>query len=323
MTGPTTRAADHDDGADGQRQSAGTRSPGAQPCSPFAGIHSEGTRWDAAREELLWVDILAGRVHMARIGADGLLGPVRTVDVGRHAGAVAPAAEGGHIVAATTGFLHVDDAGAVRELVQPEAGRADVRMNDAICDPQGRFWAGTMAYDEAPGAGRLYRLGLDGACALVLEGLTISNGMGWSPDGGTMYLADSGVGDVYAFDFDAGTGDLSHQRTLVHVTQPGVPDGLTVDDEGNLWVALWDGGAVACFDAEGALRATVQVPVARPTSCAFGGNDGATLFVSTSREGLGPTALERQPLAGHVLRVDGLGVTGPPCTPYRGPTSAP
>jgi sugar lactone lactonase YvrE len=162
-------------------------------------------------------------------------------------------------------------------------------MNDGICDPQGRFWAGTMAYAETPGAGRLYRLELDGSCTLVLDGLTISNGMGWSPDGTIMYLADSGVGDVFAFDFDPSGGTLDQRRTFVHVGTPGAaPDGLTVDSDGDVWVALWNGGAVARYAPDGSLRETVPVPVDRPTSCAFGGRDGATLFVTTSREGLDP-----------------------------------
>jgi sugar lactone lactonase YvrE len=113
-------------------------------------------------------------------------------------------------------------------------------MNDGACDPQGRFWAGTMAYDESPGAGALYRLELDSSCTTVLTGLTISNGIGWSPDGATMYLADSGTGQVEAFGFDGATGDLSGRRILVRIEQPGVvPDGLTVDQEGGIWVALW------------------------------------------------------------------------------------
>jgi sugar lactone lactonase YvrE len=252
------------------------------------------------------------------MGAEGGLEQVRTFELGRHVGAAVPAAGGGYLVAAATGFMHLDDQGTITELVQPEAGRTDVRMNDAICDPQGRMWAGTMAYDETPGAGRLYCLALDGKYALVLDGLTISNGMGWSPDGRTMYLADSGAGDVYAFDFDPATGELSHRRTLLHVTPPAVPDGLTVDHRGDLWVALWDGGTVARYDADGVLQATVAVPVDRPTSCAFGGTDGATLFVSTSRHGLDAAALARQPHAGHLLSVTGLGATGPPCTPYGG-----
>ena len=298
--------------------------PVARVCSAGRGLHPEGPRWDADRAELIWVDILAGEVHTATIGDGGHAEPVRTLQVGRHVGAAAPAAAGGYVLAAAGGFCHVDDDGALTELAQPEAGRPEVRMNDGNCDPQGRFWAGTMAYAETPGAGRLYRLELDGRCTLVLDGLTISNGMGWSPDGTTMYLADSGTGDIFAFDFNPAGGTLGPRRTLAHVDIPGAaPDGLTVDSDGDLWVALWNGGALARYAPDGKLRETVPVPVDRPTSCAFGGRDGATLFVTTSRDGLDAAELARQPQAGHVLAIDGLGVTGPACTPYRGAMCAP
>jgi sugar lactone lactonase YvrE len=298
---------------------AARAAPSARTCTALPGLLVEGPRWDAERGELIWVDILAGEVHISPVSADGELAAVRTLRAGRHVGAAAPAVEGGYVLAAAGGFCHIDGGGTLTELARPEGDREDVRMNDGICDPQGRFWGGTMAYAETRGAGRLYRLELDGTCTEVLDGLTISNGMGWSPDGATMYLADSGSGDVYAFDFDPASGDIDRRRTLLHVDVPGAaPDGLTIDDEGDLWVALWNGGAVARYAPDGSLRQTVPVPVDRPTSCAFGGPDGATLFVTTSRDGLDEFALARQPRAGHVLCIEGLGVTGPPCSPYRG-----
>lgn len=196
-------------------------------------------------------------------------------------------------------FLFADVSGNVRELAQPEAGRSDVRMNDGACDPQGRFWAGTMAHDESPGAGVLYRLELDGRCTTVRAALTSSNGIGWSPDGTAMYLSDSGTGTIERFDFDGAIGDIVGRRVIVEIAEPGVaPDGLTVDAEGGIWVALWDGGAVRCYTSEGSLVATVPVPVDRPTSCAFGGPDLTTLFITTARHGLGETALARQPMLG-------------------------
>src|SRR5215213_2206882 len=153
------------------------------PWSATAGLLSEGPRWHEERGELLWVDILGRNLHLGRPGIDGALETVQTITVDRHVGAAAPATNGGYVLAAGTGYLHVDDEGTVHELAQPEAGRSDVRMNDGACDSQGRFWAGTMAYDETPGAGALYRLELDGRCTTVLTGLTISNGIGWRPDG--------------------------------------------------------------------------------------------------------------------------------------------
>jgi sugar lactone lactonase YvrE len=287
--------------------------------STTAGLLSEGPRWHEEAGELLWVDILGATFHRGSIATDGGLELVTSVAIDRHIGAVAPVVDGGYVLAAGTGFLFVDPAGSVSELAQPEAGRSDVRMNDGACDPQGRFWAGTMAYDESPAAGALYRLELDGSCTRVLTGLTISNGIGWSPDGATMYLADSGTGRVEAFDFHGDTGAISGRRTLVHIEQPGVaPDGLTVDEDGGIWVALWGGGVIQRYAADGSRLATVRLPVERPTSCAFGGPDRAALFVTTARGGLDEVALARQPHAGHVFRIDGLGVRGMPCAPYRG-----
>ena len=194
-------------------------------------------------------------------------------------------------------------------------------MNDGACDPQGRFWAGTMAYDESPGAGALYRLELDGSCTTMLTGLSISNGIGWSPDASTMYLNDSGTGCVDAFRFDGSSGTISDRRTLVHIDRPGVaPDGLTVDREGGIWIALWNGGAVSRYAPDGSLLATVRLPVERPTSCAFGGPGLDTLFVTSARTDLDDDALARQPHAGRLFAIDGLGVRGLPGLPYRGRT---
>ena len=289
----------------------------AWPLEP--GRLSEGPRWDDERQELLWVDILGRGFHRATLTAGGEPDQVRTMVLDRHVGAVAPVAGGGYVLAAGQGFLFVDEAGSIRELAQPEAGNEKVRMNDGACDPQGRFWAGTMAYDESPGAGTLYRLELDGQCSTVLTGLTISNGIGWSPDGATMYLSDSGTSLVEAFDFDGDTGAISGRRTLVHVDRAGMsPDGLTVDEQGDIWVGMYNGWAIHQYGPDGTLRATVDIPAAQATSCAFGGTDRRTLFVTTGRERLDESALERQPDAGRVFTVKGLDARGAKCAPYRG-----
>jgi sugar lactone lactonase YvrE len=299
--------------------SATTRPSAAVPCSRTVGLLSEGPRWDAERDELLWVDIVGARLHRGRPDANGFLEESTSVQLDRFVGAAAPAAVGGYVLAAHAGFLFLDESGGMVELAQPEAGRTHVRMNDGACDPQGRFWAGTMAFDEAPGEGVLYRLELDGTCTTVLTGLTISNGIGWSPDGARMYLSDSGTATIDAFDFDPVTGDISARGAIVRITDKGVaPDGLTVDEEGNLWVALWGGSAVRRYSPDGSPLHTVAMPIERPTSCAFGGSDRATLFVTTARHGLDAVALARQPDAGRVFRVDGLGTRGEPCVPYRG-----
>lgn len=293
--------------------------PSVTPWSVTLGRLTEGPRWHEERGELLWVDILGRQLHRGTLTPDGALDEVVTISIDRHVGAVAPAVGGGYVLAAGTGFLFVDEDGSIRELAQPEAGRTDVRMNDGACDPEGRFWAGTMAYDESPGAGVLYRLELDGSCTTVLTGLTIANGIGWSPDGRTMYLNDSGVGSVEAFGFDGDSGAISDRRTLVQIDPTdGAPDGLTVDEEGGIWVALWGGGAINRYAPDGSLLTSVRVPVDRPTSCAFGGPERTTLFVTTARAGLDDAARARQPHSGRVFSIVGLGVRGLPCLPYRG-----
>jgi len=295
--------------------------PVVKVLSAASGLLSEGPRWHAERGELLWVDILGRKLHRGTLTADGGLGRIETISLEQHVGAVAPAIGGGYVVAAGQGFLFVDDFGAVHELAQPEAGRDEVRMNDGACDPQGRFWAGTMAYDESPGAGVLYRLELDGSCTTVLTGLTISNGIGWSPDGRTMYLNDSGPRCLDAFAFEGLAGAIADRRTLVRIEDPDeAPDGLTVDQEGGIWVALWNGGAVQRYAPDGTLVEVVELPVARPTSCVFGGPDHATLFVTSARADLDEEALALQPDAGRLFAIEGLGVRGLPTFPYRGPT---
>lgn len=283
------------------------------------GVLSEGPRWHEERQELLWVDILGKQVHRGRVGDDGALEVLTTMDLDRHVGAVAPAEGGGYVAAAGQGYLYITPDGSVRDLAQPEAGNAAVRMNDGACDPQGRFWAGTVAYDETPGAAALYRLELDGSTTTMLTGLTISNGIGWSPDGTAMYLNDSGSAHVFAFDYDGPSGEISGQRVLVHMDTPGiVPDGLTVDEHGGIWVALWGGSAVHRYNPDGSLAEAVELPVERPTSCAFGGPERDTLFVTSAREGLSDEQLAGQPEAGHVFAIEGLGVRGLPALPYRG-----
>jgi sugar lactone lactonase YvrE len=290
--------------------------------SPEAGLLSEGPRWDAQRQELLWVDILGRRLHRATLTRDGRPARIDTVQLDRDVGVVAPAAAGGYVAAAARTFLFIDETGTVTELASLTDAPSGVRFNDGACDERGRFWAGTMAYNKSPGAGALYRLELNGSISTVLTGLTIPNGMGWSPDGTIMYLNDSGTGCLYEFDVDLSTGEPRNRRTLVTLEQPGpAPDGLTIDDRGDIWVAVYGGWAVHHYSSDGNFLGAVQLPVAQATSCAFGGADRGTLFVTTGREELDAQAVARQPDAGRVFRVSGLGTHGPACNLYRGSLS--
>jgi sugar lactone lactonase YvrE len=276
----------------------------------------EGIRWDDRRGELLRVDILAGHVYRDELDADGALVPVRSYQVPGTVGAVAPIHDDqGWLLAANRGFSYLSPDGELRPLAQvaPEG----TRMNDAACDPQGRFWAGTMAHDQHPGAGALYRLDRSGHTELVLDGLTISNGLGWSPDGATMYLADSGPGVIHRFRFDPGRGTLSDQHVLVDVpSEVGVPDGLTVDAVGDLWVAIFGGGRVQRYSPDGELREELFLPAEQTTCCAFGGSGLNLLYVTTATEQWTDEQRRAEPAAGLVYRVT-TEATGRPATPFR------
>ena len=239
-------------------------------CATEQTLLGEGARWDARRDELLRVDILAGRVFRDRVAADGDLDPVTAYDVPGTVGAIAPIeGDEGWLLAANRGFARLAIDGSVRVLadVVPDGAR----MNDAACDPHGRFWAGTKA--DRAGDAMLYRLDATGNVEVMLDGLTISNGLGWSPDGHTMYLADSGPRTIHAFDYDGDRGAISNARVIVGLDAgTGAPDGLTVDADGDLWVAIWGAGQVRRYSPTGELRQSLDVPAAQSTCCAFGGS---------------------------------------------------
>jgi sugar lactone lactonase YvrE len=192
-----------------------------------------------------------------------------------------------------------------------------VRMNDAAADPRGRLWVGSMSENQRPGGGRLLRCDPDGTVRVVLATATIANGLGWSPDGRTMYHADSGRGVVTAYPVDPDTGELGPGERLIK-PEHGVPDGLTVDDEGALWVALHGAGEVRRYGADGRTLTVVRLPVSQPTSVAIGGASGRRLFVTTAWEGFDERQRAAQPDAGRVYAVDDIGVTAPPIRAYRG-----
>ncbi|MEU4658287.1 SMP-30/gluconolactonase/LRE family protein [Streptomyces sp. NPDC023723] len=258
----------------------------------------EGPTWDTAAARLIWVDILGRRVHTY----DPATGrrTVRTTE--QHVGAAKPRAGGGLVLNLQDGIGLVDPDGSLR-MAHREAvpGR---RANDAAVAPDGSLWAGTMRYDEAPGGGTLARLTADGTYTTVLADVAVSNGTGWSPEGRLMYYVDSPTRRIDVFDHDPGSGRISGRRTLAEVEDgAGFPDGLTVDADGCVWVALWDGGAVRRYTPDGRLDRVVELPVPRGTACAFGGTGLTDLYVTTARTGL--TA--PHPLAGSVLVVPDAG----------------
>jgi sugar lactone lactonase YvrE len=275
----------------------------AEQLTPAVAYHGEGPVWDAALSRLLWVDLLNG---------DLLLTDARGLTERRHVSdvlaCVVPRAAGGHVVATERGFGLLTSRGDLTAL--PDVwGDKTVRMNDGACDPQGRFFCGSMAYGAAPGRGALYRLDPDGSVHHVHSGITISNGIGWSPDGGCAYYIDSGTGRV-----DVCSPDLAERRPFVKVPETtGTPDGLTVDADGGVWVALWGGSAVHRYSPDGELDQVVSLPVAQVSSCAFGGDDLDTLYITTSTEGLS----DPEPGAGALFAVQ-TGTKGLPTLTFAG-----
>jgi sugar lactone lactonase YvrE len=259
----------------------------------------EGPVWDDRENCLWWVDILGEAIHRT----DPSSRRDEVVPIGQYVGAVALRASGGLVAAVRDGFVAVDPASGRLDLLAPvEVHDPATRMNDGKVDPAGRFWAGTMGVDPRPGAGTLYRLDADLRVTAVLPGTTISNGLDWSLDGRTMYYIDTPTRRVDRFAFDSASGALAGRAPAVAIREgAGGPDGMTVDAEGYLWVALWDGWAVERYSPDGRLDRRVEVPAQQASSCAFGGPDLDMLFITTAQEGFPPGGLPDQPHAGGVF----------------------
>lgn len=261
-------------------------------------FHAEGPVWSARWGGLRWVDMLAGDV--LSLGADG---SVARRHVGKVAAALRPRRDGGAVIAVERGFVIEDPAGELTAL--PEVwDDGEVRFNEGGCGPDGSFYCGTMAYDERKGAGTLYRLAPDRSVAVVFDGVTISNGLDWSPDGAHAYYNDTPTREIAVFD-----GDLTNRRTFARVG--GSPDGLTVDAEGGVWTAVYDGGCVRRYAPDGTLDAEVALPTPNVTACTFGGEQLDRLFITTTRKGGAPDP------AGSLFAAD-VGVVGQPTRGWAG-----
>jgi sugar lactone lactonase YvrE len=271
---------------------------------------AEGPVWDAARGLLRWVDIRPGHVH----ALDPVSGARSWFEAGDPVGTVGLTRGGGLVLALVDRFALSDHDGRdLRPLGEFTVDRSAVRFNDGKPDPWGNFWAGTMAWEERGGPPcSLYRLSPDGAVTELLGDVALSNGLDWSDDRRVFYYADSNSGGVDVFGTDPDTGALSDRRRFISVTG-GLPDGLTLDAEGCLWLAVWGSGELRCYTPDGRLDTIVRLPVSQVTSAAFGGADLATLYITTARENFTPADLRDQPHAGDIFACT-PGVTGrPPC----------
>ncbi|MGE2724476.1 SMP-30/gluconolactonase/LRE family protein [Mycolicibacterium pulveris] len=264
--------------------------------------HGEGPVWSPSWGGLRWVDMTAGDV--LSLAADG---SVTRTHVGTIAAAVRPRDRGGAVIAVERSFLLEEPDGTTTQL-PPVWSDPTIRMNEGGCAPDGSFYCGSMAYDKRVGAASLYRLAPDRTVTVVLDGVTVSNGLDWSPDGSQAYYNDTDTHRIDTFSWNADVG-LHDRRPFVAIPDGGRPDGLTVDAEGGVWTALANGGAVHRYSADGRLDAVIELPAHKVTACTFGGDDLRTLFITTSREGL---RAGEDPLAGSLFScrpgVDGLPV---------------
>ncbi len=275
---------------------------------------AEGPVWDGRRGILWWVDLLAGRVH----AFDPLAGGDTAFEVGSMVGAVALRRDGTLILAVTDAFVTLDpETGRLDTILQLPAESPSRRANDGKCDPRGRFVVGRMSLEETEGAGELYRLDPDLSLTRLLDGLTIPNGLAWRADGRELYHIDSPRREVDAYAYDLATGTLGPRRRLIGLGDEAVPDGMTIDTEGCLWVALWGGWRVLRVSPGGDVLATVHLPVSQVSSCTFGGRALDELFITTARKGLGRDGDAREPLAGCLFRVR-PGARGLPPIPFAG-----
>jgi len=277
----------------------------AEHLLPMQNRLGEGPLWHSEEGLLYWVSIEEGLFFRY----DPASGRQERFDVGEPVSVLAFREKGGLIMGVRDGLATWDFATeAFTVIASPEAGKEGARFNDGAVDPAGRFWAGTMTHTGATSS--LYRLDPDGSVHTMEKGLGISNGIGWSLDGSTMYLTDSPRYVIYAYDFDMQSGSISNKRVFVQNSEPeGQPDGLTVDSEGYIWSAHWGGYSVLRYDPSGQLERKVELPVSQVTACIFGGPDLTDLYITSAWSGLSPEQRAKEPLAGDlfVLRTDKKG----------------
>jgi len=273
----------------------------AEVAYPIHSIVGEGSLWDADHGRLLWVDILDHKIYAFEPGTGCNSG----FDLGHDIGAVVLTESGLWAYADQDGIGFFDpETGTCKNGAKPEEKNAHIRFNDGKCDPRGMFWAGTMAYDCTPGAGILYEFDAKENTIKRIENTTISNGLVWSKDRQVFYFIDSPTYKVHAYDYDVLTGDIKNKRTVAKIDSAiGLPDGMAIDEEDHLWVALFDGGKVIRINPmTGKTVFEVILPAPKITSCAFGGNDLDELYITSASYLMSPDELKRYPYAGSLFK---------------------
>lgn len=279
----------------------------------------EGPIWDSSNQLVCWLDIVNGEIHEWSPNDKTL----RTISVGRMIGSIAISTNGNFVAALENGFSIVNrNTEKIKSVVDPEEEKPSNRFNDGKCDPAGRFWAGTMSLSEESEKGSLYMLNADGEVSKKLGKITVSNGLVWSLDHKTFYFIDTPTSKVSAFDYDKITGALSNKRTIINISKrDGYPDGMTIDSEGMLWIAHWDGWQVTRWNPETGKKLTAfKLPASRITSCTFGGESFEDLYITSAKIGLNKEELKEQPLAGSLFVLRNCGYIGLPAFEFNSDT---
>ncbi len=276
----------------------------------------EGPIWDDEAQLLYWVDIINGHLHAYNPATDKDV----VYDVGHQIGTVVPRQSGGVILALENGFAAYNlETKILTPINDPEADLPDNRFNDGKCDPAGRLWAGTMLRTAEGTQGSLYCLDTDLSVRKVFGKVGVSNGIAWSPDNKSMYYIDTPTQVVRAYDYELESGNISNERVVIQVPpEMGFPDGMTIDEEGMLWIAHWDGKRVCRWSPEtGEVLQSIEMPVSRATACAFGGKDLDSLYITSAAVDLSEAQLKQEPLAGGLFVIK-PGVKGVKAFNFKG-----
>lgn len=281
-----------------------------QLITPIKSQLGEGPFW--YNEALYWIDVLGKKIYRYFPAED----KTEEMQLRQYIGSLAPRKKGGFVLALKNGFYFLDKFnGVLTPIVNPEPDKPGNRFNEGKCDARGRFWAGTMALDESPNQGALYMLNENHQVYKKYSPATISNGICWSPDNRFMYYIDTPTHQILVFDFDLTTGEIKNAKPIITIDpEMGNPDGMTIDVNGCLWIALWGGSAIACYDPKTAkLMQKIDLPASQVSSCAFGGQNLDELYITTANIDLA----KEEPLAGRLFKIK-LGVKGFPTNSFAG-----
>lgn len=269
----------------------------------------EGPVWDATQKVICWIDILNGKIH--EYSPEKKIH--KTIPVQQMIGTIAVCKDGNFIAALQNGFAFINrQSGEIKMINDPENHLPNNRFNDGKCDPAGRFWAGTMSLTDEPDKGNLYSLEKDGRIKKQISNVSISNGIAWSIDETILYYIDTPTFEIVAYNYEKSTGLISNKRVIIKIDkEEGAPDGMTIDTEGMLWIAHWDGWQVTRWNpATSQKLLAIKLPVARVTSCTFGGDNLEDLYITSAKVGLSEAALKMQPLAGSLFIIPACGYKG-------------